>query len=337
MAMAINGTFGLGETYLKGWWDTERLDEMINKLVRGCAAYEQHSMVHLFQQAMTALHNRQKGGRTYEVARRHYDMYHDVYEAMLDSNKMYSCGYWANARNLDQAQEAKMDMIAKKVKLQPGMRVLDIGCGWGGFIRHIVRKYDVSAVGITISKEQADASAQLCKDLPVDIRLLDYKDLKNESFDAIISIGMVEHVGHRNYRRYMETVTRCLKQNGLFLLHTIGKNESGAHTDPWISKYIFPNSDMPLLKGLVSSMETLMTIEDIHNFGPDYDKTLMAWFDNFDAAWPELSKKYPDHFYRMWKYYLLSSAGSFRGRNLQLWQIVMSRPDTTDIYRRPAV
>lgn len=243
---------------------------------------------------------------------------------MLDKRMVYSCGYWKDANTLDQAQEAKLDLICKKISLRPGMKILDIGCGWGSFAKYAAEKYKVKVVGITISKEQAKFAKEVCKGLPVDIRIQDYRSI-HEKFDRIVSVGMFEHVGVKNYRTFMGVVYKCLDKKGLFLLHTIGSDLSQATADPWILKYIFPNGMIPSIKQVAKSVEGLFVMEDWHNFGQYYDNTTMAWFKNFDKYWPKLKKAYGERFYRMWKYYLLLGAGDFRARKNQLWQIVFSK------------
>jgi cyclopropane-fatty-acyl-phospholipid synthase len=243
---------------------------------------------------------------------------------MLDRRLVYSCAYWKDADNLDDAQEAKLDLICKKLGLRKGDRVLDIGCGWGSFARFAAEKYGVRVVGITVSSEQAALGREMCEGLPVEIRLQDYREI-DEKFDHVVSVGMFEHVGYKNYRIYMEVVRRCLRDEGLFLLHTIGNNISCIATDPWFDKYIFPNSVVPSVKQISSAMEGLFILEDLHNFGSYYDATLTAWFANFDRNWHSLTDRYDQRFYRMWKYYLLSCAGSFRSRCLQVWQMVLSK------------
>jgi cyclopropane-fatty-acyl-phospholipid synthase len=243
---------------------------------------------------------------------------------MLDTRMVYSCGYWKNATTLDAAQEAKLDLICKKIGLKKGMRVLDIGCGWGSFAKFAAERFKVSVVGVTVSKEQVTLAREFCKDLPVEIRLQDYRKMK-ESFDRIVSVGMFEHVGYKNYRTFFQVAHRCLKDGGLFLLHTIGGNFSVKGTDPWINKYIFPNSMLPSVAQISAAIESRFILEDWHGFGTDYDKTLMTWMQNFNTHWAELKQQHSERFYRMWKYYLLSSAGSFRARRNQLWQIVLSK------------
>jgi cyclopropane-fatty-acyl-phospholipid synthase len=253
---------------------------------------------------------------------------------MLDHRLIYSCGYWKDATNLDDAQHDKLELTCKKLNIEPGMRVLDIGCGWGGTARFIAERCGAKVVGITVSREQARLAEKTCAGLPVEIRLQDYRQL-NEKFDRILSIGMFEHVGYKNYSLFMRVVRDCLHPDGLFLLHTIGGNHSVAKIDPWINKYIFPNAMLPSKTQLSSAMEATFVLEDWHNFGADYDTTLMHWFQNFHATWPQLHHKYDSRFYRMWKYYLLSCAGSFRARRNQLWQILLSPTGIPGGYRAP--
>jgi len=238
---------------------------------------------------------------------------------------IYSCGFWHGAENLDEAQENKLDLICRKIYLEPGMKILDIGCGWGGFAKFAAEKYGANVVGITVSKEQAEFAKINCHGLPVEIRLQDYRSLDYEKFDRIVSIGMFEHVGPRNYQAYMKAVHSCLTDNGLFLLHTIGGNKSVFSVDPWINKYIFPGGVLPSIKQIGESIEKFFVMEDWHNFGTDYDKTLMEWYENFEKTWSDIRNQYDEKFYRMWKYYLLVCAGAFRARNIQLWQIILSK------------
>jgi len=244
---------------------------------------------------------------------------------MLDSGMTYTCGYWQNATTLDEAQEAKLDLICRKLELEPGMRVLDIGCGWGSFARYAAEHYGAAVTGLTISGEQAEMAKEHCRGLPVDILLQDYREVSG-TFDRVLSIGMFEHVGYKNYRTYMEITRRCLKDDGIALIQTIGGNRSTTASNPWLSKYIFPNSMLPSIAQIGAAMEGIFVMEDWHNFGPHYDKTLMAWYANFENAWPKHRDRYGERFYRMWKFYLLSCAGTFRSRLNQLWQITMTPP-----------
>lgn len=318
-----NGTLGVGESYMDGQWDCDRLDEMLFRVFRAHA----HGRLPGLREALAAIlarvKNRQTPRRSFKVGRQHYDIGDDLYVRMLDKRMIYSCAYWRHARDLDSAQEAKLDLVCRKLGLKPGMRVLDIGCGWGGAAQFAAEKYGVSVVGVTISKHQAAAAKQRCADLPVEIHLQDYRSLEGK-FDRIFSLGMFEHVGVRNYRKYFAKVRELLAPDGLFLLHTIGSNASHKANDPWIERYIFPNSLIPSMAQIAKALEKLFVVEDWHNFGPDYDRTLMEWYKRFQARWSEIAQQYDERFRRMWEFWLLSSAAHFRSRRGQLWQVLLS-------------
>jgi cyclopropane-fatty-acyl-phospholipid synthase len=317
---------GMGESYMEGWWDAEKVDELICKIIR---AELQNKIKHNFKIAVQLagfnLINMQSKRRAFIIGKKHYDLGNDLFQYMLDSRMNYSCGYWKDAKSLDEAQENKLDLICKKIYLKPGMRILDIGCGWGAFGKYAAEKNDVEVTGITVSKEQAALGRELCKGLPVEIKLQDYREV-NEQFDRIVSVGMFEHVGYKNYPEFFRIAEKNLREDGLFLLHTIGEVRSVKDSDAWTHKYIFPNAMLPSISQIGKAIEGLFVMEDWHNIGADYDKTLMAWYQNFKNNWDKLKKKYGEGFYRMWKYFLLSSAGAFRARNKnQLWQIVLSK------------
>jgi cyclopropane-fatty-acyl-phospholipid synthase len=319
------GSLGLGESYMDGWWDCKRLDELITRILRQDVHEKLKPSIGLLWDAVYArVVNRQDKHRAFHIGEAHYDIGNDLYQAMLDSRMVYTCGYWKDAQTLDEAQEAKLDLVCRKIGLKAGQRILDIGCGWGSFAKFAAEKYGAHVVGITVSKEQRKLAEERCKGLPVEIRLQDYRDV-NEHFDHIISLGMFEHVGYKNYRTYFEVARRCLKDEGLFLLHTIGGNVSARLTDPWIDRYIFPDSLIPSTAQIMKATEGLFVMEDWHNFGPDYDKTLMAWHGNVESHWGELKDYYDERFHRMWTYYLLVCAGTFRARVNHLWQIVYSK------------
>jgi len=334
--VVAQGMLGVGEGYMDGWWDCEQLDEMICKAFRADFHRDIRPVKYLLFSLQARLMNLQRQARAFQVGREHYDLGRDLYRAMLDSRMIYSCGYWRRATTLEQAQEHKLDLIARKLGFEPGMRVLDIGCGWGGALQYFAERYGISGVGVTISEDQHAAACELNEGWPVEIRLRDYREL-NEQFDRIYSIGMFEHVGHKNYATYMEVVRRCLAPDGLFLLHTIGGRLSQARTDPWITRYIFPNGVLPSARQIAKAAEGILTVEDWHNFPQDYDRTLMAWYANFERAWPDLEAKYGERFFRMWRYYLLASAGGFRAGGNQLWQIVFSRDGVADGYTPEAI
>ncbi len=317
------GTLGLGESYMDGWWDAEALDQFLFKLITANIQDNFPKDLALIGSVLKGKLLNMQRLRVTEVGEKHYDIGNDLYAAMLDKRMIYSCGYWHNAGDLDAAQEAKLDLICRKVGLEPGMRILDIGSGWGGFLQFAAERYGVSGVGVTVSKEQAALANERTAHLPVETKLLDYQALDGQ-FDRIISIGMFEHVGYKNYRAYFEKAASLLAPDGLMLLHTIGGHSSTSHGDPWSEKYIFPNGMLPSIAQIGKAIEGLFVMEDWHNFGADYDKTLMAWHERFVAAWPQLKDQYDERFYRMWRYYLNVFAALFRARNISLWQVVLS-------------
>ena len=320
------GSLALGESYMDGWWDCKAVDQFSYKLLRGRIdkQVKPTNPAFIMHYLKAYLLNAQSRKRAYIVGKEHYDTGNDLFSLMLDQRMNYSCGFWENAENLDQAQINKLDLVCRKLHLKPGMKVLEIGCGWGGFAKYAAENYGVNVHGITVSKEQMDYAQKSCENLETSFELKDYRELNNK-YDAIVSIGMFEHVGYKNYRSYMEVARRCLNEDGLFLLHTIGRNTPSRSTDPWTNKYIFPNGMIPSSSQLSNSIQGLFVIEDWHNFGQYYDTTLMAWNTNFQKSYDSLKEKYDERFKRMWEYYLLMCAGSFRSRRNQLWQIVLSK------------
>jgi len=320
------GALGLGESYMDGWWDCKAVDQFMTRLLGGrLDKIVKGSNLSFFMMLLRArFSNAQSAKRAYIVGEEHYDTGNDLFTLMLDERMNYSCGFWKEAESLNQAQEAKLDLICRKMQFKPGMIVLEIGCGWGGFAKYAAENYGVSVYGVTISREQKKLAEDICKGLDVTFELKDYRELDTE-YDRIVSIGMFEHVGYKNYREYMEIANRCLKDDGLFLLHTIGRNTSEKTTDSWTNKYIFPNGMTPSTQQVGAATEGLFQIEDWHSFGQYYDTTLMAWHENFQKHWNELEGNYDARFKRMWQYYLLTAAASFRARRNQLWQLVLSK------------
>lgn len=329
----VHGNLGLGEAYMNGEWSSDELDEFFARLLRSGVVDQVNPTALLFHSLKARYLNKQTSQRAWEVGEQHYDLGNDFYASMLDSRMTYTCGYWKDAVTLEEAQAAKLDLICRKLELRPGMRVLDIGCGWGSFMSYAAEHYGVECVGVTISRAQAEWAKHRYRDLSLEFRLQDYRDV-DEQFDRIASVGMFEHVGRKNHRIYMETAQRCLKDDGLFLLHTIGKNQRNSVPDPWIDKYIFPNGDLPSLGQIGDAVDGLFVVEDVHNFGADYDRTLMEWAKRFEHEWPRFAGELGERFYRMWRYYLLSCAGAFRARDIQLWQWVMSKRGMPGGYHR---
>ncbi len=332
--VARRGSLGFGESYMDGDWECARLDELVFRLVRA-GVHRAHGVRDFGRRAAALFTNPGRERRAFEIGERHYDLGHDLFEWMLGPRMAYSCGYWKDATELASAQEAKLDLVCRKVGLKPGMRLLDIGCGWGSLVLYAAERYGVTAVGITVSREQQEWAQKAAGSLPVTIELLDYRSLDAGTFDAVASVGMFEHVGRKNYATFLDVVRRHLREDGLFLLHTIGGNESSFSTDPWIERYIFPNSLIPSLAQITSATEGLFVVEDLHNFGADYDRTLMAWHANVEAHRADIVDRYGERFLRKWRFYLLSCAGAFRARYNNLFQIVLSPRGVAGGYRSP--
>lgn len=323
-----DASVGFGESYMEEWWETDALDVTIDKIMR--ANLKQKITGSWRMRALTVkalLLNLQAKTRSSASVEAHYDIGNDLYTRMLDPRMVYTCAYWKHAKTLTEAQEAKLDLVCRKLGLQPGMRVLDLGCGWGGFASWAAEKYGCTVLGVTLSKDQASLGSQLWKHLPVELRICDYRDVQG-TFDRVVSIGMMEHVGPKNHREMMQTIDRCLAPEGIALVHTIANNRSLRHGTPFIEKYIFPNAVAPSLAQIGRAVEGLFVVEDLHNIGPDYDPTLMAWWENFDRTYSEIAGSYDRKFYLMWKFYLLAAAGASRSRDGQLYQVVLSKIGT---------
>lgn len=320
-----NGSLGLGESYMDGWWDCEKLDEFIFKILRANLDKKiGFNWVTIKILLLSKLFNLQNFTRSKEVAEKHYNLSIKLYESFLDPYNQYTCGYFKGTTDLNKAQQQKLQLICEKLQLKPTDTVLDIGCGWGGFAKFASSRFGCHVTGITISKEQAAYAREFTKGLPVDIQEVDYRKLRG-MYNKILVCGMIEHVGYKNYNNFFQIAHNHLASDGLFLVHTIGSNESVTHGDPWLTKYIFANGMLPSIKQLARAAENLFIIEDLHNFGAYYHNTMQAWFENFDKNWPNIKKDYDERFYRMWKYYLQSFSAVLWARKAQLWQIVMSK------------
>ncbi|MDE2423965.1 MAG: cyclopropane fatty acyl phospholipid synthase [Betaproteobacteria bacterium] len=328
-------SLGLGESYMDHYWDCRSVDELICRLLNANLddQVKGFARVNVAWRILKArLFNLQSVNRAFQVAEKHYDLSNLLFEKMLDPLMMYSCGFWQFATTLEQAQLDKLEMICQKLELKSGETLLEIGCGWGGLAYYAAKHYGINVVGITISKEQKKLAEERCRGLPVTIELMDYRKLTGQ-FDKIVSVGMFEHVGPKNYHEFFSLTQRLLSDSGIFLLHTIGNAQSGQGTDPWINRYIFPNGKIPTALEIVQHIQNKFLIEDWHNFGQDYDKTLMAWYSKFNEHWSEIKLNYDECFYRMWNYYLLSCAGYFRSRYGQLWQLVLTKRSRSQVYR----
>jgi len=319
------GSLGFGESYLEGWWEAEALDECIFRLLRAKIDYEVGTNFKLVWEGLLwTLFNRQTKSRAKRAVRHHYDLDNQLFFSFLDPYRQYSCAYFYETENLAIAQEMKMELICQKLQLSQGEEVLDIGCGWGGLAKYMAERYGCRVTGITLSREQARYAREFCRGLPITIRLRDYRDIR-EKYDKIVSIAMFEQVGFKNYRRMMQIVRNSLREGGLFLLHTIGMDKSALTGEPWLTKYIFPDTHIPSLRQLAQATDGLFVLEDLHNFGFDYAKTLKAWHERFVRNWPRLRDRYDQRFFRLWTYYLQSCRATFLARKAQLWQAVYTR------------
>jgi len=339
------GSLALGESYIEGWWDVKELDEFFYRISKNFHKIKIRDFKIVLQVFKNMLLNSQSKRRSKQVAKEHYDLGNKLYENMLDKEYMqYTCGYWKKAKNLQQAQIDKLDLICKKLNLskksskKPKEKILELGSGFGGFALYATRFYNCEVTTYNISKEQVEYAKKKSRGLPINIIKADYRDAGNpkhkEYFDKIVSIGMCEHVGPKNYMKFMKIAYDNLKDTGLFLMHTIGNNKTiKPHKgDFWIRKYIFPGGHLPSPTQILKASEGLFRIEDLHNFGRYYDNTLMAWFKNFNKNWSKLKQLYDDKFYRLWKYYLLSCAGGFRSGSMSLYQFVFSKGNLAKTY-----
>lgn len=318
------GSLGFGEAYMDGMWDCADLAEFFNRVVGARLQSRIPVTMNLIWQIVQARFlNMQTKARAQRVARMHYNET-EAYRASLDNRMTGSCGYWSDGvENLDQAQEAKLDLICRKVELKHGERVWDIGCGWGAFMGFAAEKYGASCVGVTVSPDQAAYGSERYKDLDVEFQVKDYRDFDGKA-DKLVSMGMFEHVGHKNFEAYFTKARSVIRDKGLFCLHTIGSSETQPTIDPWLDKYIFPGGVIPSLTQIGKALEGLWDVVDLHNIGPHYDRTLMAWNDNFQKKWTEPNTVEDRRFKRMWEYYLLCCAGGFRARAIHVWQFVLS-------------
>jgi cyclopropane-fatty-acyl-phospholipid synthase len=328
------GTLAAGEAYMDGWWDAGRLDEFFARILQARIDRRLATAALVATAALARFRNLQGRRLSRRVAQQHYDLSNELYVAMLGETMQYTCAYYGvdgAEQRLDDAQYRKLELIAQKLRLQPGMTVLELGGGFGGLAHHFARHHRCRVVSYNISREQVEFARAWCEGLPVEFRLQDYREAASDpaEYDRVVSVGLMEHVGPKNYRTFFELAHARLAPGGLFLVHTIGGNLSMTTADPWIDRYIFPGGVIPSERQLTSAKEGLFVLEDWHNFGPDYDRTLLAWDENFRAAWPALraDPRMDERFYRMWRYYLNSSAGAFRARELNLWQLVLSRGD----------
>lgn len=323
-------SIGAGEAYMEGMWDCEQLDELFYRVCRH-KLYDQiySKKTSAWLNLRNTFINQQSRIKSELVAKQHYNLGNRLFELMLGKSMAYTCGYWKDTQSLDEAEFAKYDLVCRKLMLKPREKVLELGCGWGGLAKFMAEKYGCEVVAFDIGEKPAEYAKKHCAGLPVKIYQCDYRDThvynpENIQFDKLVSVGVLEHIGYKNYHRFLEIAHSFIKEDGIFLLHSIGRDTSAKYCEPWIDKYIFPNGMLPSLKQIGDAFEKRFVVEDHHNFGAYYDKTLMAWYKNFNEHWPELKSTYDERFHRMMNYYLLCCAGGFRARNMQLWQFVLT-------------
>ena len=320
-----DGSLGLGEAYMDGDWNCESLDQFFDRVISHRLNEKHGITLPLAILVMgSRIQNRQTISRAKQAADVHYDLPIDIFEATFDRRLTGSCGYWKDATTLNDAQDAKLDLVCRKIGLKQNNTILDIGCGWGSFIGYAAEHFDAKCKGITISPVQVDYAKKRYAGSSVHPILQDYRNFDGQKVDHLVSMGMFEHVGPKNYRTYFECARRYMKDDGLFLLHTIWENERYPTIDAWQNKYIFPNGDLPSVGQITTAVEGLFVVEDVHNFGTFYDKTLMAWNEKFQANRPKMVRCHGERFCRMWEYYLLQSAGAFRCRHISVGQFVLS-------------
>jgi cyclopropane-fatty-acyl-phospholipid synthase len=260
----------------------------------------------------------------------HYDLSARLYELFLDADRQYSCAYFARPEmTLEEAQAAKKRHIAGKLLLEPGMRVLDIGCGWGGMALTLARDHGARVVGVTLSEEQIKVARERAARTGladrVEFRLMDYR-LVEGRFDRIVSVGMFEHVGVPHYRTYFGKVRELLTEDGVALIHTIGRTTPPGATSPWIDKYIFPGGYVPSLSEAMVAVEREdLVVDDVEVWRLHYAETLRHWHDRFVSRQQEARALYDERFCRMWRYYLIASELTFRLNRQVVFQLQLSR------------
>lgn len=316
-----------GESYMDGLFKVDRLDNFFT-LALSAGLEKDVGIRTKLKEGIKRFFFRLNKEKARLFAEHHYNLGLDFYRAMLGPTMMYTCGYWRGTDNVDVAQQQKIALVNKKIRLEDGMSVLDIGCGYGGYGKETKKQFpNVRISGIT----NASDMAKISQDNYDHIVYGDFRDFQHTKYDAVVSLGMIEHIGPYNYRSLMESAYKSLKIGGTFLLHTIVGNKSTHTTDPFIDKYIFPGSVIPSHAQILKAAEDLFVLEDLHNFGPDYDRTLMAWYKNLVDNWMILSTVYDQRIFRMYEYYLLSCAASFRVRKNQLCQYLLVKHPSSEI------
>ena len=302
-AVVTQGSLGLGEAYMNGWWKCEDLEELAYRLMRsGIYKISLWMPIYLVANIHDAAINQQSKEKSLRVAERHYAMGNDIFLSFLGKYKNYSCGYFSDTDNLDQAQLQKLEKICRLLDLKPGDRVLDVGGGWGEFARYAATKYGCYVTSVNITDEQIKFAVEYCKGTSVDIRKCDYRDITGR-YDKIAVIAMLTHVGPKNYRKFMEVADRCLEPGGMMLIESVGGHKSRKNCEAWINRYIFPGGVVPSLKQFDTAMAGRFSRKETDEFGGFYVHTLRAWNRNLMQAWPDHLRKYDERVRLMFEYF----------------------------------
>mmetsp|Transcript_37565 Transcript_37565/g.87936 ORF Transcript_37565/g.87936 Transcript_37565/m.87936 type:complete len:496 (+) Transcript_37565:76-1563(+) len=339
----IRGNLGIAEAWMHGKAEVEPLPmfiKLLNGTSIGTRRTQGSDFLSTFVNVIAAplgmaaqTINQQTRKLSKRVAEVHYDAGNDLYEKMLGPSMSYTCAYWKDANNLDEAQTAKFNLIFRKLQLPPSehMKVADLGMGWGTLASYVHRESQGSAevIGVSLSKEQVSwAQANLQKP---GLRFIwqDYREICEDpaqmgTFDRVYSVGMLEHVGYKNHAGFFKCIKALLKPDGLAVVHSIGEPDFVPVSDAFLDKYIFPGAVIPTLSSLTANFEKDFILEDFHNFGHDYAKTLAAWSVNAEEFFRENPTAYSEEFKRMWRYYLQMCEALFELRINQLWQFVLS-------------
>lgn len=322
----------LGEAYMDGAFSIEAgsLHDFLEILLISTTRREPRGVLGEAAAKAASLVSRNDGTRASRNVQHHYDIDHRLYEMFLDEDLQYSCAYWRDGvTSLEQAQRDKKHHIARKLMLEPGMQVLDIGCGWGGLALTLARDYGVEVTGVTLSVDQFETATRRVQEAglsdKITIKLQDYRN-ETGTFDRIVSVGMFEHVGRRNFDEFFEHLDRLLKPDGTALLHTIGRMAKPAPINAWMRKYIFPGAYLPSLSQLMPILERRgIWLADLEMLRIHYAKTLEVWDERFQARRAEIEERFDARFCRMWEFYLQLNVLAFQYRSLVVFQLQLAK------------
>lgn len=324
--------FMLGETYMNGDWDTVdgNLIGLLEVLMLNFPEQRREHRNRLAHSLKKLIARGNRIAHSYRNVAHHYDLDEWLFRRFLDEDMQYSCAYFYEPNiSLEEAQRAKCRHIMNKLRLQPGQRVLDIGCGWGGLALYLAEHAGVEVTGLTLSREQLRVAESRARahsmEKQITFMLQDYRE-HHGSYDHIVSVGMFEHVGVRHYRDYFSQICRLLAGDGIALIHTIGRHGPPGATNPWIEKYIFPGGYNPALSEMVAAIEKSGLVScDIEVLQLHYAMTLAVWSQRFHAHRVEIKQRMGERFCRMWEFYLASCEAAFRWRDLAVFQVQLTR------------